>query len=125
MSDHRPPDRADSEPRKDVPQPRGPALEASDLDGHRPHPSDFHADCAVGALIRAQGEPDTLKAANELQQAVVYSVLSLRDAVLEASATFKEIAHTEIAASEELSGTMKQAANAIHSAVRESRVQAA
>ena len=86
---------------------------------------DYYADCAVGALIQAMGEKDTPKRANDLKDAQVYATLSLRDAVLEATATVKEIATRDIEATIELSATMKRAANSIHSAVRRETVKPA
>lgn len=98
---------------------------------HSPrHPSDWHADCAVGALIQAQeidsgGKGDPVRAANALKVAETYATLSLRDAVLEAVATFKETTTTAIETNAELSETVKKATRHVVTELRKATVKAA
>lgn len=85
-----PPEATDFEPREGLPEPE--SVEQPGAAQHwRKHPSDFHADCAVSHMGNALGEADTLRRGQELQIAEIHARLSLRDAVLEATATLKEL----------------------------------
>lgn len=83
-----PPRRSPHPLREGVPVP---TLDPGDPNEHwRKHPSDYHADCATTSLAAAVGEQDALRRQNTLREAQVHAALSLRDAVLEMTATFKE-----------------------------------
>lgn len=83
------PERARSAPRHTPPV--APDPEKS-LEQHwRKHPSDYHADCAVGAMGRAAVAVDSAQRDYEIKVADINSRLSLRDAVLEHAAVMRDI----------------------------------
>lgn len=80
------PRRSSFKPRAELPTPN------EQVEHWHKHPSDYHADIALTRLIESLPEADTLRTQNILREAQVHAILSLRDAVLEATATLKDIA---------------------------------
>lgn len=86
------PQRAQTPPRDGSSPPDPTSLDAPvRFDRSQKHPSDFHADLALGALISTCEEPDSSKRTEDYRQANVYALLSLRDAVLELAAVARDI----------------------------------
>lgn len=55
------------------------------------HPSDIHADSALTHLIEAYNERDSVVKDRHVRIAEVYATLSLRDAILEWTATLRDL----------------------------------
>lgn len=102
--------------------PQGPGDFKAALDKAR---GDYFADCAVHALVRATGNEDTLGRKNDLDEAKVWALLSHRDAVLESTATLKEVANRQIDSTLDLDQTVKKATNHVVTEMRRANVREA
>lgn len=82
------PRRSPHPPREGVPVP---TTDAPATEQHwRKHPSDYHADFATSAMNTAAGTPDSYEKRHHMQAAEVHALLSVRDALLETAATYRE-----------------------------------
>lgn len=116
-----PPRRSPHPPREGVPVP---SLDPGSPTEHwRKHPSDYHADCATGELIAAGQEADSIMRDHKMRVAEVHALLSVRDALLETTATLREVVGSSIETNAELSQTIKTATKAVVVEMRKATVK--
>lgn len=115
-----PPRRSEHSPREGVPVP---TLNGQPSEHWRKHPSDYHADCAIDAMGRSLNAVDTVEKNREMKAAETHALLSVRDALLEAVATAREIGEKVLASNQKLDEDIQTAAQHLHQDARELKAQ--